>query len=174
MLDCVLKKSKRKHPKISVRLLRRRRPVEEDDEGDCHDSEINQGSLSEEGSVQGRLNGGGAKKVEPTTVYGSGDEVHNTAGCEEVLEDGCAPVELTGKPCHENGIRQLVIGNEGCETARGGLVDNIVMGGSEGEGDGGAQEHVLLVKPGERIDNMFLQYSDMNKPVSSEQYDAPR
>ena len=32
----------------------------------------------------------------------------------------------------------------------------------------------LLVKPGERFDNMFLQYKDKHKPLSPEEYDAPR
>ena len=32
----------------------------------------------------------------------------------------------------------------------------------------------LMVKPGERADNKFLQYMDKNKPTNSEQYDQPR
>ena len=36
------------------------------------------------------------------------------------------------------------------------------------------RSRVLLVKPGERPDNMFLQYSDMNRPRTALHYDAPR
>ena len=32
----------------------------------------------------------------------------------------------------------------------------------------------LLVRPGERQDNIFLQYGVENKPNSQEEYDAPR
>ena len=159
VLDCILKKSKRKHPKISVPLQARESGIS---------TRLATKKLISGGEKESSINGceigdsiGACAMRDPIS---DSEKVNSSNGCETSL------VGQT-KSSEESAIKEPILGNQGCEII--GYNSFCQDSGEQGAGLVPADQD-LMVKPGERVDNMFLQYTDTNKPLSSEQYDAPR